>query len=119
MARSPMSRAATTTILPNGNFGPIYESEPFIEDVWISGLPRSHIDVSTTTVGGQIYALLEDCSEDGGTCIHIGHAIMDLRYYEGGDQSKLGYRSSRRLTPRWSSSLWMSRFQRGTLSASP
>ena len=43
----------TTTILPNGNFGPIYESEPFIEDVWISGLPRLHIDVSTTTVGGR------------------------------------------------------------------
>lgn len=78
----------TTTILPNGNFGPIYESEPFVEDIWISGLPRLHIDVSTTTVGGQIYALLEDCSEDGGACIHIGHAIMDLRYHEGGDQEQ-------------------------------
>jgi hypothetical protein len=27
--------------------------------------------------------LLEDCYE--GTCIHVGHAIMDLRYYAGGD----------------------------------
>ena len=35
------------------------------------------------TVGGQLYALLEDCYE--GTCIHVGHAIMDLRYHAGGD----------------------------------
>jgi len=76
-----------TRILPNGNFGPIYESESFTEDIWISGLPRLHIDVSTATVGGQIYALLEDCSEDG-SCIHIGHAIMDLRYHEGGNQEQ-------------------------------
>ena len=78
----------TTRILPNGNFGPIYESAPLTEDIWISGLPRLHIDVSTSTVGGQIYALLEDCSEDGDTCIHIGHAIMDLRYHEGGNQEQ-------------------------------
>ena len=30
-----------------------------------------------------MYALLEDCD---GECIHIGHAIMDLRYHEGGDE---------------------------------
>ena len=45
------------------------------------------MDVSTATVGGQIYALLEDCSE-AGDCIHIGHAIMDLRYHEGGTQEQ-------------------------------
>lgn len=82
-----MNVAGTTTILPNGNFGPIYESEPFEEPIWISGLPRLHVDVSTATVGGQIYALLEDCSE-AGDCIHIGHAIMDLRYHEGGRQEQ-------------------------------
>ena len=82
-----MNVAGTTTILPNGNFGPIYESEPFEEPIWISGLPRLHVDVSTATVGGQIYALLEDCSE-AGDCIHIGHAIMDLRYHEGGTQEQ-------------------------------
>ena len=27
---------------------------------------------------------MEDCYE--GTCIHIGHAIMDLRYHAGGSQ---------------------------------
>ena len=84
---SMANMGGTTTILPNGNFGPIYESEPFSEDIWISGLPRLHIDVSTATVGGQIYALLEDCS-DAGECIHIGHAIMDLRYHAGGDQEQ-------------------------------
>jgi len=77
----------TTTILPNGNIGPVYESEPFVEDIWISGLPRLHVDVSTATVGGQIYALLEDCDE-AGYCIHIGHSIMDLRYHEGGSQER-------------------------------
>ena len=82
-----MNIAGTTTILPNGNFGPIYESEPFDEAVWISGLPRLHIDVATATLGGQIYALLEDCSQEG-ICIHIGHAIMDLRYHEGGEQEQ-------------------------------
>ena len=39
--------------------------------------------MTTATLGGQIYALMEDCSDDG-DCIHIGHAIMDLRYHEGG-----------------------------------
>ena len=78
-----MNVAGTTTIFPNGNFGPIYETDPLEEEVWISGLPRLHIDVNTATLGGQIYALLEDCSDDG-DCIHIGHAIMDLRYHEGG-----------------------------------
>ena len=51
--------------------------------MFIQGLPRLHVEVSTSTVGGQLYALLEDC--DGSDCIHIGHAIMDLRYHEGGD----------------------------------
>ena len=76
-----------TNILPNGNFGPIYESSPLTEDIWISGLPRLHIDVTTTTLGGQVYALLEDCSGQG-ECIHIGHAIMDLRYHEGGSEEQ-------------------------------
>jgi len=82
-----MNVAGSTTIFPNGNFGPIYESNPLDEDIWISGLPRLHIDVTTATLGGQIYALMEDCSEDG-NCIHIGHAIMDLRYHEGGEEEQ-------------------------------
>ena len=62
--------------------GPVYESAPLEADMYLQGLPRLHVEVSTTTVGGQLYALLEDCN--GSECIHIGHAIMDLRYHEGG-----------------------------------
>ena len=40
---------------------------------------------TTATLGGQLYALLEDCN-DQGQCIHLGHAIMDLRYHAGGDE---------------------------------
>ena len=76
------SIGGSNTILPNGNSGPVYETPPLEEDLYFGGLPRLHVNVNTATVGGQIYALLEDC--DGTTCIHIGHAIMDLRYHAGG-----------------------------------
>ena len=33
--------------------GQSMKTEAFTEDIWISGLPRLHIDVSTATVGGQ------------------------------------------------------------------
>ncbi|GIT11766.1 MAG: hypothetical protein CM1200mP32_12590 [Methanobacteriota archaeon] len=52
------------------------------------GLPRLHVDVSTTPIGGQIYALMEDC-DGAGQCIHLGHAIMDLRYHEGGTEEQV------------------------------
>lgn len=71
-------------VLPDASTGPVYESAPLEEDMYLQGLPRLHVKVSTTTVGGQLYALLEDCFE--GECIHIGHAIMDLRYHEGGEE---------------------------------
>ena len=54
-------------------------------DLYFGGLPRLHVDVTTATLGGQLYALLEDC-DDQNNCIHLGHAIMDLRYHAGGDQ---------------------------------
>jgi len=71
-------------VLPDATTGPVYESEPLSEAMYLQGLPRLHVEVSTSTLGGQLYALLESC--DGGECIHIGHAIMDLRYHEGGDE---------------------------------
>ena len=77
----------TTTILPDASTGPVYETAPFEEGIWIAGLPRLHVDVRTTTIGGQIYALMEDCDE-AGVCIQIGHAIMDLRYHEGGTEEQ-------------------------------
>lgn len=76
--------SGSTTVLPNGNSGPVYETAPLTEDMYLQGLPRLHVEVTTSTVGGQLFALLEDCN--GSNCIHIGHAIMDLRYHEGGDE---------------------------------
>lgn len=72
-----------TTVWPDASTGPIWESEPLTSAMYIAGTPRLHVKVTTQTLGGQLYALLEECNE---TCIHIGHAIMDLRYHEGGEQ---------------------------------
>jgi hypothetical protein len=52
--------------------------------LYVAGTPRLHVDVTTASVGGQLYALLEEC-DGSNNCIHIGHAIMDLRYHAGGD----------------------------------
>ncbi|MBT4920834.1 MAG: CocE/NonD family hydrolase [Euryarchaeota archaeon] len=71
-------------IRPDASSGPIYQTPPLEEGLYFGGLPRLHVNVNTATLGGQIYALMEDCYE--GTCIHIGHAIMDLRYHAGGSQ---------------------------------
>ena len=71
-------------IRPDTSSGPVYQTPPLEEDLYFGGLPRLHVNVNTATLGGQIYALMEDCYE--GTCIHIGHAIMDLRYHAGGSQ---------------------------------
>ncbi len=76
--------AGTTTVLPDASSGPVWESEPLTADLYIAGLPRLHVEVSTASLGGQLYALLEDCDNQS-NCIHLGHAIMDLRYHAGGD----------------------------------
>ena len=76
------SAGGGNTIFPDASSGPVYETPPLEEPIYFGGLPRLHVNVNTATVGGQIYALLEDC--DGANCIHIGHAIMDLRYHAGG-----------------------------------
>ena len=75
----------TTTVLPDASSGPVWESAPLESDLYFAGMPRVHVDVTTATLGGQLYALLEDCN-DQGQCIHLGHAIMDLRYHAGGDE---------------------------------
>ena len=76
--------AGTTTVLPDASSGPIWETEPLAEDMHIAGMPRVHVEVTTASLGGQLYALLEDCDNQS-NCIHLGHAIMDLRYHAGGD----------------------------------
>lgn len=77
--------AGTTTVLPDASSGPVWESEPLSEKLYIAGMPRLHVEVTTASLGGQLYALLEDC-DDQDNCIHLGHAIMDLRYHAGGDE---------------------------------
>ena len=77
--------AGTTTVLPDASSGPVWESEPLSEKLYIAGMPRLHVEVTTASLGGQLYALLEDC-DDQSNCIHLGHAIMDLRYHAGGDE---------------------------------
>ena len=79
-----MSSGDGNAIRPDASSGPVYQTPPLEEDLYFGGLPRLHVNVNTATMGGQIYALMEDCFE--GTCIHIGHAIMDLRYHAGGSQ---------------------------------
>lgn len=55
-----------------------YDLGSFDEDVRIAGNPHFHVNVSTIATGGQLGATL--FAGD----LRIGHAIMDLRYYEGG-----------------------------------
>lgn len=49
-------------------------------DVRIAGQPTLHLAVTPSGPGGQVYAELRDATEDA----ILGHAIMDLRYHEGG-----------------------------------
>ena len=79
-----INTAGTTTVLPDASSGPIWETEPLAENMHIAGMPRVHVEVTTASLGGQLYALLEDCDNQS-NCIHLGHAIMDLRYHAGGD----------------------------------
>ena len=72
------------TVFPDTTSGPTWTTEPLTETMQIVGTPRLHVEVRTATVGGQLYALLESC--DDVSCLHVGHAIMDLRYHAGGDE---------------------------------
>ena len=63
----------------------VFETEAYQDDFRFGGLPQLHMDVTPLGSGGSIYALMEDCDSEG-YCIHIGHAIMDLRYHEGGNE---------------------------------
>jgi hypothetical protein len=63
----------------------VLETGEYAADFRFGGLPQLHLDVTPLGSGGSLYALMEDCSTDG-ECIHIGHAIMDLRYHEGGNE---------------------------------
>ena len=60
-------------------------SPVFEEEIHLSGLPTLHLDVTTMACnGGQIFATLWD--ETLG--LRLGHAVMDLRYRDGGYDAK-------------------------------
>jgi len=86
---SELQHTSGGTILAGSGYGGpgtsteiVFETEPFEDGLRFGYLPQFHVRVTPTGNGGQIYALLED-SVDG---THLGHAIMDLRYYQGGDE---------------------------------
>lgn len=110
---SEPSRAASVTLLPPSpeRAGPAqyleFRSEPLEEDLRLSGLPRLPIEFEAQGPGGYIGAWLFDENETGhvldrlvwtvpmglpqplsefGVLPIIGHAQMDLRFHEGGDQ---------------------------------
>ena len=49
-------------------------------DLHISGLPTLHLSAVPSFDGGQIFIEMQDAE----TGMRIGHATMDVRYYEGG-----------------------------------
>ena len=70
-----------STGVVNSNGGITIVSPTFEEEVHLSGLPTLHLDVTTRGCnGGQIFATLNDET----TGIRLGHAVMDLRYRNGG-----------------------------------
>ncbi len=69
----------------NGNSAVSFVSPAFENEMHISGLPTLHLEVSTQGCnGGQIFATLWD-ETDG---LRLGHAVMDIRYRDGGYDAK-------------------------------
>jgi predicted acyl esterase len=60
-----------------------FESTPFENETLISGMPRLHITVESSTPGGDLWAELYEVPVTGEP-IQIGRAQMDLRYAAGG-----------------------------------
>jgi len=53
---------------------------PFEQDTYIAGMPTLHTSVTPhTTNSGHIFIEMIDSNS-----IHLGHAVMDLRFYDGG-----------------------------------
>ena len=62
----------------------VYVSEPMVADTRISGLPQFHVQVTPTGSGGQLFVEMQDAETD----LRLGHAVMDLRYRDGGYVAK-------------------------------
>ena len=70
---------------PTGSIGPGFDPimmtyGPFENDTYIAGLPTFH--VSATPHDARNGHLFVEMTDDNG--IHLGHAVMDLRYHDGG-----------------------------------
>lgn len=63
----------------------IYTFGPFNETVRIAGMARLHVTVTPGGPGGQVFAELYDKTDS----LRLGHAVMDLRYHEGGMESQV------------------------------
>ncbi len=59
-------------------FGPISHTQ----DTILTGSHHLHVQVTPGGPGGQLFAELRDAD----TGLRMGHAVMDLRYHDGGDQ---------------------------------
>jgi len=58
----------------------IYETAPLPQETRIAGLPQFHVRVTPAGAGGQLFVEMQDAE----TGLRLGHAVMDLRYRDGG-----------------------------------
>ncbi|MEE3083156.1 MAG: CocE/NonD family hydrolase C-terminal non-catalytic domain-containing protein, partial [Candidatus Thermoplasmatota archaeon] len=80
-----LSKWAGADGIVNANTAISIVSPAFEEEVHLSGLPTLHLEVNTRGCnGGQIFATLWD-ETDG---LRLGHAVMDIRYRDGGYDAK-------------------------------
>ena len=67
----------------------VYESLPMVQETRIAGLPQFHVRAYSNCLipgecGGQLFVQMQDAE----TGLRLGHAIMDLRYRDGGYEAK-------------------------------
>ncbi len=75
---------------PAGQDAPVVEfratTGPLPEELRLAGLPRFHATFTPySTEGARVYAQLIDRSPEADETV-VGHAVMDLRYHDGGNE---------------------------------
>lgn len=75
-------RVAGASVGGGGLSGVTFDCPALFEeqDAHLSGLFTLHLDVTAAMDGGQIFAEMQDAE----TGLRLGHATMDIRYYQGG-----------------------------------
>ena len=75
-----MASALHGSMIPAATSSITFSYGPFENDVYIAGMPTIHVSTTPhTTNNGHIFIEMTD---DAG--IHLGHAVMDLRFHAGG-----------------------------------